>query len=445
MSRRALIISYYFAPQNTIGAIRPTKLAKYLTRLGYEVTVLCGTGMDGKRDAILEKDARELHDVRILNEWNLLRAIKERRKNAAPAVTSAPPADPAAPAKRDGLLHRLADGAYIYLRLWTDRSFQHRAVRELKKLEGPFDVVFSTYAPLSVHQAAFRAKKSGLARRWIADFRDEVGMPFRWLEPFHRRYMRMLRKNADLLTAVSEGFLEMMDFSQAGRMLSNGFDREDLPEAGNEPFRTDDAFRVVYCGHLKEGRRNVACRDVRPMFRALKKAADAKLLPIERLRLVYCGDESELFRAYAADCGLETCVEDHGKVSRAESLALQRGADVLLMASWYLRGQKGILTGKLFEYMMMDRPVICCTAGDLAGSELKQVLAETGVGFCCEQAAGEAELQALEAYTAKLIRRWREKQPLMQEKNQTAVEQYHYPQLAQKLDHWIRELEREDA
>ena len=36
-----LLISYYFAPQNAIGAVRPTKLAKYLTRMGYEVTVLC--------------------------------------------------------------------------------------------------------------------------------------------------------------------------------------------------------------------------------------------------------------------------------------------------------------------------------------------------------------------------------------------------------------------
>ena len=95
--------------------------------------------------------------------------------------------------------------------------------------------------------------------------------------------------------------------------------------------------------------------------------------------------------------------------------------------------------------MMMDKPVICCTAGDLAGSELKHVLAETGVGFCCEEAAGEADRQALEAYTAELLRRWQGKQPLMQEKNEAAVEQYHYVQLAQKLDGWIQELEREDA
>ena len=43
--KRILIISYYFAPQNVIGAVRPTKLAKYLTRMGHEVTVISGGGL----------------------------------------------------------------------------------------------------------------------------------------------------------------------------------------------------------------------------------------------------------------------------------------------------------------------------------------------------------------------------------------------------------------
>ena len=42
MGKRILIISYFFAPQNAMGAVRPTKLAKYLSRMGHEVTVLCG-------------------------------------------------------------------------------------------------------------------------------------------------------------------------------------------------------------------------------------------------------------------------------------------------------------------------------------------------------------------------------------------------------------------
>ena len=39
MGKRILIISYFFAPQNAMGAVRPTKLAKYLSRMGHEVTV----------------------------------------------------------------------------------------------------------------------------------------------------------------------------------------------------------------------------------------------------------------------------------------------------------------------------------------------------------------------------------------------------------------------
>ena len=56
MGKRILIISYFFAPQNAMGAVRPTKLAKYLSRMGHEVTVLCGPGMNDRRDPTLARD-----------------------------------------------------------------------------------------------------------------------------------------------------------------------------------------------------------------------------------------------------------------------------------------------------------------------------------------------------------------------------------------------------
>lgn len=131
--KRILIVSYYFGPQNAIGAVRPTKLAKYLARMGHEVTVICGIGMTGLKDPTLERDMRELKDVHVVREWNPLRAWKARkREQAAPSDASKPAAAPKEEApKTPSLLHRAADAAYLYLWWLADRSFAHRAVREL--------------------------------------------------------------------------------------------------------------------------------------------------------------------------------------------------------------------------------------------------------------------------------------------------------------------------
>ena len=435
MGKRILIISYYFAPQNAIGAVRPTKLAKYLARMGHEVTVLCGPGMNGRRDPTLERDLRELKDVRVIREWNPLRAYKA--KKTARSAASGPSAQARQGSPRSsGLKRRVADTAYLYLWWRADRSFCHRAIAELGSLKGTYDMVFSTYAPFSVHEIAREAKRRGLAKRWIADFRDEVNLSFRWQAGRKARYLRMLRREADVLCAVSDGFLEMMGFEDVGRVLSNGYDREDLSPAGGKA-RTDGALRVVYCGTLLEGRRNVAERDVTPMLRALAALIAQGRLDAKALKLVYAGGEGALFRRYAASCGLEACVEDHGLVSREASIALQRGADILLMASWHMASQRGILTGKLFEYMMMEKPIVCCMSGDLPGSGVKKVLAQTGLGLCVEQAAGPDGEEELRRYLATLVDRWRQEKPLLSSKQADEVEAFAYPALAAVLAGWM--------
>ncbi|MEG0271332.1 MAG: hypothetical protein RR821_13890, partial [Clostridia bacterium] len=429
MKKRVLLISYYFAPQNTIGAVRPTKFAKYLTKMGYEVTVICGIGLNGAQDPTLKRDLAELSDVHVVSEWNPLRAYQARKNRKASLAKEAKAKQPAAVAEAavsKGLVQRMANGLYLFACVLSDKSFCHRVKRELHKLSGTYDVVFSSYAPISVHRAARAAKKSGLAKRWIADFRDEVNMSFGWQEGVRRRFMKMLRKDADLLCAVSDGVLNMMHLQDVGRVLSNGFDREDIRDVLVLPADKPPLLRIVYCGQFRMGRRNVENRDIKPFFSALRTLVEQGMCKAEEFSLLYAGDEGEVFTAYASAFGLEARVMDFGRVSREQSLALQKSADLLLMASLNEAGQTGILTGKLFEYMMMEKPIVCCMAGDLAGSELKQVLEATGLGICCEQAGGEAERQALYQYLCELMARWKQGQPLLVSKNIVEQSKYDY-------------------
>lgn len=423
---KILIVSYYFAPQNLIGAVRPTKLAKYLARMGHEVTVVCGTGMGVGEDPTLMRDAKELPRVYTVAEWNPLRRLKAQKAASAP---SAAPAAAAPAAAKPSLKKRTADVVYRYLRWAAECSFGRCAVKKLREIGESYDVVFSSYAPVSVHETARWAKKHGMAKRWIADFRDEVGLPFKWQKGRKERFMRMLRKEADVLCGVSQGILDVMDFP-TGRVLNNGFDREDLPQT--QPVKADDCLRVVYCGQFNMGRKGVGDRDVTPMMKALRVLIGEGLISKEKLRLVYAGREGALMRRYAAAYDLEGCVEDHGQVSREASIALQKSADILLMASWHTPEQKGILTGKLFEYLMMDKPIVCCMYGELPGSGVRQVLDETGMGFCCEQAAGEKDEEALLRYLRSLVQNG----CAMQQRSE-AVERYAYPGLARQLESWF--------
>lgn len=441
--KRILIISYYFAPQNVIGAVRPTKLAKYLTRMGHEVTVIAGGGLDGKIDPTLDSDLQELRDVRQLNEWSPLRdwyiyKCKKQQAAPAPAAAAAQTAEtPIEPGRLKKLVMRAVDAVYVYLDWFADRNFRRLAMREIRRLDGVYDVVFSSFAPVSVHETARQVKKRGIARKWIADFRDELSFPFACQDRRKQRCMQWLRKEADILCAVSAGTLETMGIEDVGRVLFNGFDREDLPEIAVQ--RNDDLLKLVYCGQFNMGRKGVSDRDLRPVFRALARAVQEGLIGREQLRLVYAGTEGERMRQYAAECGLEECVEDHGLVSRRESIRLQKEADILLLASWHGQEQRGILTGKMFEYMMMDKPILCCMNGDLPNSAVKQVMQETGIGFCWEEAnaAGDDELLWMEL--CGLLENWKNGRQLPAEARRAAVEAYAYPGLARTLLDWINE------
>jgi hypothetical protein len=391
MKKRILLISHCFAPQNKVGAVRPTKLAKYLLRMGYEVTVLCGKDFSPVIDPLLARDLEAMRDVHTVVEKSLFRWWKERRKPAA-AGGNAADRKPE-PAKAKSWVNAL----YLLLAYRADAAFAHACIREVKRMGKRYDVVISSYGPLSVHTAAVWAKRKGFAKRWIADFRDETTVPFAFQKHRLNQYNRMVIKNADAVTAVSAGYLRVMGMENRGRVIHNGFDPEDM-KGFAVPEKRTDKLAFVHCGQMYGSQ-----RDLSPFFRALAELIAEGMILKEKVALVYAGRDTRGFVEQATNAGLADCLEGHGFLPRDESLRLQMAAHALLLPAWNEKARQGNIPGKLLEYMMLSMPVFCCVSGDVPNSEIAGILRDTNIGICYEQASAKQDAQRLKAYLTKMI------------------------------------------
>ena len=80
-------------------------------------------------------------------------------------------------------------------------------------------------------------------------------------------------------------------------------------------------------------------------------------------------------------------IDDKGFVTRAESLRLQQISDVCLVSSWNTDKDKGIMTGKVFEYFTNLKPIVAVINGNRPGSELAKVIHKVKGGVVVETAS----------------------------------------------------------
>jgi glycosyltransferase involved in cell wall biosynthesis len=246
-------------------------------------------------------------------------------------------------------------------------------------------LVVSTAGPYSVHAPAYRLRRAGLTKHWIADWRDLwtdnhlfPGLPlFRniecWLE---QRWCRL----ADHITTVSEPLADTMrsKYGDKVAVIYNGFDPEDYANLPNEKaFPDDDVFRLVYTGTFYKGK-----LDPTPVFAAVKKMTlDGKLTPA-KLQILFCGQDTDV-SDLAASHEVSGYVQCLGLVPRAKALHMQRDANALLFLGFETEKVKGILTGKLFEYLIAGPQILA--VGINSDSSVGKLLRQTGNDFICGQ------------------------------------------------------------
>jgi hypothetical protein len=97
----------------------------------------------------------------------------------------------------------------------------------------------------------------------------------------------------------------------------------------------------------------------------------------------YLGNVGEL----SAQCGVDHLVSINGQVRFKDSLRAQQEADALVLFLWTdpkeRRVERGVYTGKLFEYVGAGRPILAVGRMRTVASDL---IVERGLGVVCETA-----------------------------------------------------------
>jgi len=354
MSRRLLVLCYFFPPHGGGGVPRVLGYTRYLPDHGWDCTVVCAGAEDFwiTDRSLLERVRPETEVVRVeggsaLSAW--LRLRPRDRGQRSPRTF--------------GFLRGLADWWLVpdpYVG-WARRAgaAAARLMRERR-----FDAVLSSSPPDSVHLAAL-----GLGRGrapWVVDFRDPwMGLnrrtpPTAWHARRHAALEARVVAGADLVVAAARSHAEQLERAtpRPRRVvhLPNGFEPaaatsapESAPSA--EPPAASSFFRIVYTGTLAR------VPDVDTFLDALHEMLARRPEARRRVRVVLAGPFETGYRDRAIALGLTPgIVSFEGPRPYAETRALQASAD--LLALWKMAGMTATVPGKLYEYLDTGRPVL---------------------------------------------------------------------------------------
>lgn len=363
---RILFVSYYFAPFNSVGAVRATRLAELLERLGNRVFVL--SARDQPFTEGLESTVAEAQIAR--TAWHNLNAPVDWLLGGDRVAARGYPSS-----RGNGLAARLG-ALYRYFVHLPDAQagWYGPAVKYGRSIlaRGAFDLIYASASPFtSLLVASALSRTSGVP--WVAELRDlwtdnhdyDYPGPRRWLEAaFERRVLRSARG----LVTVSADLAQKLArrFAQPVAVVANGFDAEELTRVTVNDLAPPSELEIVYTGRLYD-----RAYDTDALLRALGQLGDKR----DALRLRFFGRGHGDLEARASREGLQDITFFSPTVSRAEALRMQRRADVLLFFCWTGPNSEGVLSAKIFEYLGARRPIL--GIGD-ATSTAGRLIAEQG-------------------------------------------------------------------
>ena len=256
--------------------------------------------------------------------------------------------------------------------LWVKPS-----VKYLKKYlqENNIDTIVTSGPPHSLHLIGLQLKQE-LGVTWLADFRDPwttIGYHkalklSSYAETKHKALEHQVLNTADTIIVTSKTTKAEFEAitSKPITVITNGYDVEQVTK---QPL--DEKFTVAHIGSF------LSERNPRILWKALKELTKENQDFAADFQLKLLGAVSQEVLDTIAEFKLNDFVLNLGYVSHQEAVAHQRKSQVLLLIEIDSEDTKSIIPGKVFEYMVSERPIIAIGPED---SDFAEIITSTNTG-----------------------------------------------------------------
>ncbi len=373
--KKLLIITYYWPPAGGPGVQRWLKFVKYLPDFGVQPIVYVPENPTYPIiDEGLQKDVSDTTIIlknRIFEPYQLASFFS---KNATQKISSGIiPAE-----KKQTLLQKyllwirgnvfIPDARY----LWVKPS-----VRYLKKYirENQIDTIVTSGPPHSLHLIGLQLKNE-LQITWLADFRDPwttIGYHkalklSSYAEKEHKKLEKEVLNSADTIIVTSKTTKEEFKVltSKPIEVITNGYDVENVAKQ-----TLDEKFTLAHIGSFLSDRNPIVLWHV--LSELVNERADFKM----HFQLKLIGKVSQEILDTIAQFNLQDYVLNLGYVSHQEALEHQRKSQVLLLVEIDSPETKSIIPGKVFEYLVSERPIVAMGPN---GSDFAEIITSTNTG-----------------------------------------------------------------
>jgi hypothetical protein len=372
---KVLIITYYWPPAGGPGVQRWLKFVKYLPEFGIEPIVYVPSNPSYPiiDETLLQEVSKDITVLKqpIKEPYKFAGILSnDKSKNISKGII---PKD-----KQQGPIDKLL--LFVRGNFFIPDARKNWVKPSVQYLDTFIDdyhikTVITTGPPHSLHLIGLELqKRAGV--RWIADFRDP------WTTIGYHKQLKLMsfakQKHKDLEKKVLQTADQIIVTSQVTKtefskltdkpieVITNGYDRNSV---ANLPL--DRKFTLAHIGSL------LSMRNPDVLWQVLKELVDEHSDFAKDFELHFVGSVSEEVLMSIETCDLSNYITNHSYVTHNKAVEFQKKSQILLLIEIDSDETKCIIPGKLFEYMVSNRPILAIGP---EGSDIESLIKETNTG-----------------------------------------------------------------